>query len=209
MDANHRVAGMVIAGGRSTRFGSEKAVALFGGEPLLLRAVRRLREACATVAVNARPGSGAAALAQQRGWPLLVDAAGDPDGPLSGVKAGLAWAKGQGAALLAVSPCDVPLLPPDLYPRLVAAAIEAGGAAMAVTREGRQPLCAVWPVSAHAMLAQALAGGAHPPTWRTLESLGARTVQFDPPDLFANANTREELARLEALADFRDADYQR
>lgn len=199
MDANPHVAGVVIAGGRSTRFGGEKAVATFHGEPLLLRAARRLAVAAAVVAVNARPGTQATALAARHGLAVLHDAAGDPDGPLSGVKAGLRWAAARGARLLAVSPCDVPLLPPDLYPRLVAAA-GPGGAAMAVTDEGRQPLCAVWPVSALEVLQQALAGGAHPPTWRLLQELGAVTVEFPLTTAFANANTREELARLEGLA---------
>lgn len=200
MDANSRVAGVVIAGGLSTRFGGEKAVALFRGEPLLLRAARRLQVASAVVAVNARPGTQAAALAQASGHALLHDAPGDPDGPLAGVKAGLLWAREQGATLLAVSPCDAPLLPRDLYPRLVDAAGE--GAAMVETSEGRQPLCAVWPVHALPALTQALAGGKHPPTWRMLEAVGAVPVWFEPPELFANANTREELARLQAGADY-------
>lgn len=196
MAANPHVAGVVIAGGRSIRFGGEKAVATFHGEPLLQRAARRLALACGAVAVNARPDTQAMALARQLGYEVLHDAPGDPDGPLSGVKAGLQWAQAQGARMLAVSPCDAPLLPEDLYSRLVAAAGE--GAAMAVTSEGRQPLCAVWPVTALPMLTAALAGGDHPPTWRMLEQVGVTKVMFEPAAGFANANTREELARLEA-----------
>jgi len=103
----------------------------------------------------------------------------------------LIWAATQGARALAVSPCDAPLLPEDLFERLIEAAGE--GAAMAVTSEGRQPLCAVWPVSALGALTDALAGGAHPATWRMLESVGAIPVAFDPPEAFANINTREDL----------------
>lgn len=198
MDANSHVVGVVIAGGRSTRFGGEKALALFQGEALLLRAARRLAAACGAVAVNARPGSGAADLAASSGLPVIHDAAGDPDGPLAGVKAALVWAGQRGATLVAVSPCDAPLLPPELYARLVEAAGE--GAAMAETADGRQPLCAVWPVRALVPLTAALAGGAHPPTWRMLEEVGAARVHFLQPQQFANANTREELARLEAAA---------
>ena len=185
------VAGMVVAGGRSTRFGGEKAVAVLNGQPLLVWAVRRLQRACAEVAVNARPGTETEALATREGLAVLHDAPGDPDGPLAGVKAGLAWAAARGARALAVSPCDAPLLPKDLFERLIEAAGES--AAMAVTADGRQPLCAVWPVSALPFLTEALEGGAHPPTWRTLEALGAAQVRFDPPGDFANINTREDL----------------
>lgn len=196
MSANTSIAGLVIAGGRSTRFGGEKAVAPFAGQPLLLWAAQRLMGACASVAVNARPGTAAAALAQSAGYLVLHDAPGDAEGPLAGVRAGLTWARSAGFRALAVSPCDAPLLPGDLYPRLIEAAGE--GAALAVTDEGRQPLCAVWPVAALEAVSLALSGGAHPPTWRVLEELGAVRVAFDVPGAFANLNTREELAALEA-----------
>src|SRR6185437_13867650 len=138
------VLGVVIAGGRSVRFGGEKAVALLAGRPLLMWAVQRLQRSCAVVAVNARPGTEAEALARAENMPVLHDVAGDAAGPLSGVKVGLLWARELGARAIAVSPCDVPLLPDDLFARLIESA-GSGGASMAETPEGHQPLCAVWP----------------------------------------------------------------
>jgi molybdenum cofactor guanylyltransferase len=196
MEAKNEVVGIVVAGGRSLRFGGEKAVAPLAGKPLLLRAVDRLARACTQVAVNARPGTEAAVLAVAEGLLVLHDLPGDPDGPLAGVRAGLTWARERGARSLAVSPCDVPMLPADLYVRL--ATIAAGGAAMAESSEGRQPLCSVWPVDALSAVSDAIAGGSHPPTWRVLEAAGALKLRVDPPELFANVNTREDLARLEA-----------
>ena len=190
--------GVVIAGGRSIRFGGEKAVALFQGKPLLMWAVQRLRLACTAVAVNARPGTEAEALALAEGLPVLHDLPGDAAGPLAGVRAGLIWAVGRGAGAIAVSPCDAPLLPDDLYLRLAAAAD--AGAAMAETAEGHQPLCAVWPVSTLGRVAEALADGAHPATWRLLDSVGAVRVRFESNEAFANVNTREELAAVEQRA---------
>jgi molybdopterin-guanine dinucleotide biosynthesis protein A len=186
------VAGLVLAGGRSLRFGGEKAAALLDGRPLLLWAADRLRTTCAAIAVSARPGTQAEALAQADGLPVLHDAPGDADGPLSGIKAGLIWAQGLGARALAVSPCDAPLLPDDLFARLVRGT-EQTGAAMAWTLDGRQPLCAVWPVGAVDLVKAALAGGSHPPVWKVLEEAGAARVLFETPEAFANLNTREDL----------------
>jgi molybdenum cofactor guanylyltransferase len=190
------VAGVVLAGGRSVRFGGEKAAAQLAGKPLLMWAAQRLKDSCAAVAVNARPGTEAEALAQAAGLPVLHDAPGDAAGPLAGVKVGLAWAQSLGAFSLAVSPCDAPLLPRDLFARLIVAA--GAGAAMAETADGRQPLCAVWPVSALPTVVEALAGGAHPPTWRVLESLGAQHVHFTRAEAFANLNTRADLEDIAA-----------
>jgi molybdopterin-guanine dinucleotide biosynthesis protein A len=186
------VVGLVLAGGRSVRFGGEKAVALLEGRPLLEWAAERLRTVCERVAINVRQGTEAEAAAKALRLPTLYDAAGDALGPLAGVKAGLIWAQEVGALTLAVSPCDAPLLPADLYVRLLEGA--EGGAAMAQTSEGRQPLCALWPVTALPEVRAALAGGAHPPTWQLLESLGARKVLFEHAEAFANVNSREDLA---------------
>jgi molybdopterin-guanine dinucleotide biosynthesis protein A len=190
------VVGLVLAGGRSVRFGGEKAVALLDDRPLLDWAVQRLRKVCAHVAANVRQGSDAEALARELKLPILHDEPGDATGPLAGVKVGLIWAKQQGAQMLAVSPCDTPLLPQDLFVRLLEQS--AGGAAMAETAEGRQPLCALWPVTALSSVCEWLQGGAHPPTWETLERLGARKVFFDDPSAFTNVNSREDLAGIVA-----------
>jgi molybdopterin-guanine dinucleotide biosynthesis protein A len=188
------VVGIVIAGGRSVRFGGEKAAAVLAGKPLLMWAALRLQRSCRSVAINARSGTEAEALASRAGLSVLHDAEGDPQGPLAGVKAGLMWAEEQGARLLAVSPCDVPMLPLDLFPRLIDAA--SSGAAMAQTDDGLQPLCAVWPVSALAAVRDALTRGRHPATWMMLEKIGARRVYFQPATAFVNINTRAELTEL-------------
>jgi molybdopterin-guanine dinucleotide biosynthesis protein A len=188
------VAGLVLSGGRSSRFGGEKAAALLDGKPLLAWAAERLQAACAPVAVSARPGSEAEGLAGA--MPVLHDRPGDPDGPLAGVRAGLAWARAIGARALAVTPCDAPLLPADLYARLIAAA----GVGAAVAEAGGRPqsLCAVWPVSALPALEAAIAGGEHPAVWRLLDEINAVRVRFDDAEAFANLNTREDLARIAA-----------
>lgn len=195
LSADLHAFGLVLAGGRSVRFGGEKAAAELAGKPLLLWAAERLAAACPAVAVNVRPGTEAERLAG--GLTVLHDRPGDPDGPLSGVRAGLEWAASKGASFLAVSPCDAPLLPDAIFLRLIAAARE-HGAAVAETPDGLQPQVAVWPVSALPLLETALAGGAHPPTWRTLQAIGAASVRFDDPAAFANVNTREDLAALAA-----------
>ncbi len=196
MSATRSVVGLVFAGGRSVRFGGEKAVALLEGRPLLQWGVERLRPVCANVAANVRKGTKADAVARALGLPIVYDDPGDAAGPLAGVKAGLVWADAQGARTLAVSPCDAPLLPEDLYERLLEGA--GGGAAMAETRDGHQPLCALWPVAALSVVREALADGAHPATWQVLQQVGARKVLFERPEEFANVNTPADLASVAA-----------
>jgi molybdopterin-guanine dinucleotide biosynthesis protein A len=189
------VLGLILAGGRSQRFGSEKALAELAGVSLLERAHRRLSAPCAQVAVSgARPG--ASALADRLGAPRLADPYGAPHGPLSGVLAGLEWAASQREELLLVLPCDAPLLPPDLEARLLA---EIGGAPAAVVHspEGLQPLCALWRTALTRALRAALADGLHPPAHQVLTDAGAAQIAFPDAAGFLNVNTTADLAEAE------------
>jgi molybdenum cofactor guanylyltransferase len=184
--------GLVLAGGRSTRFGSDKAAALLEGRPLLRWALAHLDQHCRTVAVSTRPGGTAEALAAAEGRTILYDAPGRASGPLTGVAAGLGWARSEGGSLLAVEPVDAPRLPADLH-RTLARALSGAPAAYAVTDAGPHPLCAVWRVEALADLETVLAHGGHPSVWRFLDGLGAVRVRFAEAGAFLNANRPGEL----------------
>lgn len=189
-----RTAGLVLAGGRSSRFGSEKAAAVLDGATLLERALAHLAGA-APKAVSARPGSQAEAIARAAGAAVLHDGDGDPAGPLAGIKAGLKWIEGEGVERLAIEPCDLPRLPADLHARL-AAALGDAPAAYAETDQGPQPLCALWRAAALPALEAALAGGAHPSVWRFLDDIGAVRLRFEHSVQFRNVNTPQDLEDL-------------
>ena len=58
-----RIAGVLLAGGKSSRFGGEKAIALFGGKTLMEVVVLAFKE-LPRFAVSAQPASAAAARAR-------------------------------------------------------------------------------------------------------------------------------------------------
>lgn len=190
--------GLVLAGGRSSRFGSDKALARLNRVSLLETAVNHLSLNCRETAISAPVGSGAAELADALGLTVLHDRPGDAAGPLAGVRAGLAWAGGRDGEWLATVPCDAPLLPADLVARLLGGLGQAP-AAVAETGEGMEPLCAVWRRSALAALEAELAEGRHPPVHQVLERLGAVRVRFPDPGTFLNINTPDDLALAAAI----------
>jgi molybdopterin-guanine dinucleotide biosynthesis protein A len=193
------IVGVALAGGRSSRFGGEKAVARLHGRPLLQIVLDRLSGACDAVAVSAVAGSEAALLAQVLGVRVLHDAPGAPSGPLAGLSAGLAWAQAQGAALLATLPCDLPLVPADLFDRLTVALSAEDGGVFVRSRDGVHPLCAVLRAGLAADLSGRLASGEHPPVREWLADVGARELAFDDASAFLNVNTPKDLERAEAL----------
>lgn len=111
------VAGIVLAGGRSTRFGGDKLSAKVGGAPLLHRAIAAVAEAADEVVVVV--GAGAPAPLVPVGLRVPVVVARDAvagQGPLAGLAAGLAVAS-HPLALLAGG--DQPALQPALLRELL------------------------------------------------------------------------------------------
>jgi len=191
------VAGVVLAGGASSRMGRPKALTPFLGRPLALRALDRLKPQVASVYLNVRKATPPLAAFGAR---LVEDApAFRGAGPLAGVAAALAQARADGFRFLATLPCDAPFAPLDFVERLASA----GGAAVGVSTSGWEPMFALWPVSALADVEAALARGEGSPR-AALEALGAAPVVF-PDETFANLNTPAEFAAAEAAANLLEA----
>ena len=189
----------MLAGGRSTRMGAEKALLALAGRPLIAHVVDRLRPQVAELFINA---NGAAERFQGFDCAVVADAAGaDLAGPLRGVSAAIAHARRRGFSLLATAPCDAPFLPGDIVARL-AAAMAASGAAIAVAESprGLEPMFALWRERATSEIAAELARGDASPR-RVMARLGAARVFFAPgegDDPFANLNSPEDFAAAEA-----------
>lgn len=185
-----RIAGLVLAGGRSRRFGADKALAGFRGRPLSLWSLETLRPHVAVLGV-----AGPAALAAELGAEAVPDPAGAPHGPLAGVLAGLAWAARRDCALLATAPCDTPLLPPDLVPRLAA---EIADRPVIAARAARiHALCALWRADAAPRLTALVRDGRQLSIQALIETLAGGYADFPDEAAFANLNTPDELAAAE------------
>jgi len=100
-----RVLGAVLAGGRSSRFGSDKALAMLEGRPLIVHAIKALAAHADTVVSCGRP------------WPGLVSIRDNPaggHGPLAGLNAALRHAAENGYDTVLCAPMDVHPLPDAL-----------------------------------------------------------------------------------------------
>ena len=189
------VTGVVLAGGASRRFGSDKARAAGpDGRPLVAIAADALAPHVARVLV--------ATGARRRAYPVeaevVVDAVAGA-GPLGGLAAALAACH---TPWLLTAACDLPALrPSDLRPLL--AAVDAGPAvdadpavhaAVAVDADGRpNPTVALWRVAAARPVAEAHLAAGRLALRDLAGALGAVPVALAPAAL-ASANTPAELA---------------
>ena len=110
-------AGFVLAGGRSSRMGRDKAFVEMGGRTLAAHAVHLLQGAGLSASF-AGAGAGARARLAEIA-PVIPDQAAD-QGPLHGVCSALAQA---GAEFAVFVPVDMPLLPPSLLAYLLRHAV--------------------------------------------------------------------------------------
>jgi molybdopterin-guanine dinucleotide biosynthesis protein A len=136
MDASPAdVAAFVLAGGKSTRMGADKAFVILDGRTLLARALELAR----TVSCDVRIVGGAEKFA---GFAPVVEDVFRGCGPLGGIHAALRASRAELNLMLAV---DVPLVPPALLWYLLAQA-RGSDAIATVPRAGGgwQPLCAVY-----------------------------------------------------------------
>jgi len=106
---------VVLAGGRSTRYGDgDKALADLAGAPMLRRVADRLADATDELVVNCRADQRPAHRDALDGYPNPVRVAEDPEpdeGPMAGVAAGLREARGEYALVVA---CDMPFVDPGV-----------------------------------------------------------------------------------------------
>jgi len=107
--------GVIVAGGRSTRFGdTDKAVAELAGTPMIRRVADRITPVVDEIVVNCRAGQRAAIAAALDGVAVTVSFALDPEpdlGPAAGIATGLRAVEGDYAFVAA---CDMPFVDPGL-----------------------------------------------------------------------------------------------
>ncbi|WP_227356368.1 molybdenum cofactor guanylyltransferase [Haladaptatus salinisoli] len=107
--------GVIIAGGRSTRFGDrDKAVAELAGTPMVRRVADRLAGSVDALVVNCRPEQASAIRAALEGYPREVTVAEDPEpdlGPMAGIGTGLRAVESAYAFVVA---CDMPFVDSDV-----------------------------------------------------------------------------------------------
>ena len=165
--------GLVLAGGQSSRFGSDKALAQWNGATLLTRAVDQLSGWCDHVVIAGRAAGPAPCLPD---WPKANM------GPLGGLAAGLRLAADEGYDCVLSCGVDSPGLPENL-PALLAPA----PACLAA-----QPVIGLWPAAASSVLEDILLGDGSHAMRRFADAIGARRVEFALP--LANVNRPEDLA---------------
>ena len=202
------ITGLILAGGRGARMGGiDKGLQNFNGTPLSLHTLLRLQmqegAPLPEIMIVANRNLSAYESLGVQVWPDSTDGFA---GPLAGFLTGLERCE---TSLLLTVPCDSPLFPMDLVQRLTDALIsENADIAMAAAKEEDgnirpQPVFCLMRVTLLESLVKFMqSGGRKIDAWTLQHS--TVLVSFDGPEVdpraFFNANTLEELHRLEKIS---------
>jgi molybdenum cofactor guanylyltransferase len=190
---------VILAGGRSTRFGdSDKAFAELAGRAMIRRVADRLVSGTDRLVVNCRADQAGAIAEAFEGYPNPVTFAEDPDpdeGPMAGIRTGLRAAESEYAFVVA---CDMPFVEPALVSYLFE---RARGHDAAVPRVGDgwfQTTHAVYRAEAMAEACERALEAGERKVIAPLERLEYVVIderevrEHASLDAFENLNTREE-----------------
>ena len=202
MPAPDSFTALILAGGRSSRMGTDKALLLHpvSGLPLLNHQAALLRSlpGCAELLLSAPADHPYALTGPLAGTRVIPDATPD-SGPLAGLAAGLAAASQPRLLVVAV---DLPALTATFLRTLLDASSASCGIAPRHADGTFEPLCAVYPVNTYARAACSAALTARHYSLQKLLSAACATAWMHPHPIAAdslpfltNWNTPADLTR--------------
>jgi len=170
------ILGAVLAGGQSSRFGSDKALADLGGQTLLTHAVKSLEAQCDAVVVIGR---------ETAPVPTLPDWPRAHMGPLGGIAAALRHAEAAGYDAVMTCAVDSVGLGSDALEQLSPPPAYCAS----------QPVIGLWPAAAALQIEAIITGDGKHSMRAFAEMIGARAVQLS--SIPANINTPADLLAAE------------
>jgi molybdopterin-guanine dinucleotide biosynthesis protein A len=201
------VPAVLLAGGLARRMGGgDKPMRRIGGRTILGRVIARLKPQCGELILNA---NGDPARFAEFGLPVIADDVENFPGPLAGILAALDWtaAHRPDVRFVLSAAADCPFLPRDLVARLTRARAEQD-AQLAVAASGGQshPVIGLWSVALRGELRHALVEEdvRKIDRWTARYKLATVSWPTEPLDPFFNANTMDDIAEADRLAELDD-----
>lgn len=193
----------ILAGGQSSRFGQDKARAIFDGQPLILGVAAALKPATSRCTVVAATADKYADL----GLETIADARPGL-GPMAGLEKSLEHAAHGGHLWVAIAACDMVGLRSSWLETLLTRAHEPTQAIVYQAQGERpQPLLAIYHVSALEQVRSHLDQG-NLAMWRLL--LALKTTTLPPPDAWSShqgINTPQDLQTAQVFSLSQDRRY--
>ncbi len=184
------ITGIVLSGGKSSRMGEEKGLALFNGKPLVKYAIEILESVCDEVLISANNNQDEYAKFNCR----VVSDRYKGVGPMGGLSACLEQSESR---LNAVLSCDTPFIPSGLFTHLEEK-MDNQQAAIPVYKGYPEPLCGIYATNALWHMNDLISKHQYK-MMNLLDTIHCLKVEIHPAlpfysdDMFLNMNTGKDL----------------
>ncbi len=186
--SRYKITGVVLAGGKSSRLGTDKALVLIKGRPLISYAIETLSCVCHKVVINS--GQPVYSFTGCEIWPDLLPI----QAPIIGIYSCLKRSDSDWNIFLS---CDMPMVDHRLFDLLLSQR-DGVDAVVPFHQDGMEPLCSTFSRRVLPFLEERIANGQYG-IQQFVRQARSRLVKISPeldfysPKLFTNLNTAEDI----------------
>ena len=198
-----RVLGIILAGGKSRRFGiGDKFFQKLDGETLLSRVIERIVTQVDTLIINSNSDR---SKFSEYPYDIIPDIIPGYAGPLAGILTGMEWAKENLPEYkwIATFAADAPFVPLDCVDKMLNAVVSEDTNIVCAASGGRtHPVCAIWQIKLSEPLRLAITQDniRKIDNWTEGQNLSVVEFPIEPFDPFFNINHFKDLLQAEKIS---------
>ena len=193
----NNILGVVLAGGKSKRFGEEKSKAKLNGKILLEYTLEKIKSKFKTIVIVSNNKI-------VEDYITIKDCIENQLGPLVGVLSAMKWIKKNNHSYdwIATFPCDTPFFNISLIDKFIEASkMEDSLLYFAKSEKKRHNIFGLWSLKLIETLENDIIENNHRKVEKWADKIGVKTINipYKKIDPFFNINTKEDLAEAEKI----------
>ena len=193
----NNILGVVLAGGKSKRFGKDKSGIKLGGKTLLEHTLDKIKSKFTTIIIVSNNKI-------IKDYITIKDCMEGHLGPLVGVLSAMKWIKKNNYSYkwIATFPCDTPFFNIDLIDKFIEATkLNDSLLYFIKSKEKRHNIFGLWSLKLIETLEKDIIENNHRKVEQWANKIGVKTINipYDNIDPFFNINTKEDLAEAEKI----------
>ncbi len=193
----NNILGVVLAGGKSKRFGEDKSKAKLNGKILLEHTLEKIKSKFKTIVIVSNNTI-------VKDYITIKDCLKGQLGPLAGVLSAMKWIKKNNYSYdwIATFPCDTPFFNISLINKFIeASTAEDSLLYFAKTEKKRHNIFGLWSLKLIEILENDIIENNHRKVEKWANKIGVKTINisYKEIDPFFNINTKEDLAEAEKI----------
>ena len=195
--SENNILGVVLAGGKSKRFGRDKSGIKLGSKTLLEHTLDKIKPKFNTIIIVSNNKI-------VKDYITIKDCLEGQLGPLVGVLSAMKWIKKNDYAYkwIATFPCDTPFFNTDIIDKFIEAAkLKDSLLYFIKSAEKRHNIFGLWSIKLVETLEKDILENNHRKVEKWANKIGVKTIDilYDNIDPFFNINTQEDLAEAEKI----------